>query len=184
MSNMITLRHSKIPLAELALLMALLLFALILDQVFAVSLLWQFNLAALFLILLITLPRFLLTQRKETLWLLLIFAGFLLSLRFVDLTPRKPFLRFYHNITIGMQVDQLQLLFKQHFPPDGKFRQPVWDFGDGSPVTPYDNEPQLADKPNQSLHYTLDPDDGRFNSEWLVVYFKDGQVVGTEYLPD
>jgi hypothetical protein len=102
----------------------------------------------------------------------------------IDLTPRKPFMRFYHNITIGMQVDQVQSLFNQHFPPDGKFRQPTWGFGDGSPVTPNDNDPHLADRPNQSLHYTLDPNDGRFNSEWLVVYFKDGQVVGAEYLPD
>jgi hypothetical protein len=181
---MITLKHFKIPLAELVFLIGLLWFALTLDTVFTVSLFWQFNLVAVFLILLITLPRFLLTQQKETLWSFLIFAVLLFSLRFIDLTPRKPFMRFYHNITIGMQVDQVQSLFNQHFPLDGKFRQPAWGFGDGSPVTPYDNDPQLADRPNQSLHYTLDPNDGRFNSEWLVVYFKDGQVVGTEYLPD
>ena len=181
---MIIFKYVKIPIVEFVLLVGLLLFALTLDRIFAVSMFWQFNLIAVSLILLITLPRFLLTRHKETLWLFLIVAVLLFTLRFIDLTPRKPFLRFYQDITIGMHADQIQLLLNQHFPPDGKFRQPAWGIGDGSPVTPYDNKPNLTDTPDQSLHYTLDPHDGRFDSEWLVVYLKDGQVVGTEYLPD
>jgi hypothetical protein len=32
--------------------------------------------------------------------------------------------------------------------------------------------------------YTLDPNDGRYNSEFLVISMSEGRVVSTQYLPD
>jgi hypothetical protein len=149
-----------------------------------VSLFWQFYLVMACFTLLLSLPGLLSPQRKPTVWLFLSFTLGLFALHFLAVSPVKPFMQFQRDITSGMTIQEVQGLFSQRFPESGRFRQPEWVLGDGSPVTPYDNEPHLVSTPNQSLHYTLDPTDGRCNAEWLIVYFQDGKAVGTEYLGD
>lgn len=178
------MKLSNLPLIEFIALTLLFLLTLVLDGLLSLSMFWQFRLLILFFMGLLILPRLLITRQKAVVALFLGFALLLFLLPLIDTSPVKPFRRFYQNIDIGMHLSQVQANFEQQFPADGKFRQPVSSFGDGSPFTLYDHNPSLTVTPNKSLYYTLDPDDGRFNSEILVIYFKDDKVVGSEYLPD
>ncbi len=177
------LKRNGFLIVEAIFLSALFLFALVLDGASAVSLSWQFYLAMGFSALLLTLPSFLSSQRKQTLWLFLSFSFGLFTLHFLPVSPVKPFMRFHRDIGNGMATQEVQYLFSQHFPKDGRFRQPRLSLGVGIPFDARYGA-DVTDTPTQSFHYILDPTDGRFNSETLTVYFKNGRVVGTEYLSD
>jgi hypothetical protein len=122
-------------------------------------------------------------QRKLTLWLFLSFNFGLLLLHFLVLSPVKPFMQFQRDITNGMTVQQVQRLCIQRFPKGGRFRQPEWSLGYASSLNDHGKQ-YLVGTPDQSLHYILDPTDGRYDAESLSVYFRDGKAVGTTYLGD
>ncbi|BAY11496.1 hypothetical protein [Calothrix sp. NIES-2098] len=182
-------RHAKgIELfVEVAFLIALFIFGLFLDYKLAASLFWQFYLLMAVLALILLLPVYLQSRRQQQLWLFLGFNISLLVLHFLTLTPVKPFTKFYLDIKNGMTIPEVQSLFNQRFPKGGKFRQPEWELRYGHNSVLENRDP--AEKgfvaiPDQNLHYILDLSDGRYNAEWVTVYFKDGKVVGTEYSPD
>lgn len=141
-------------------------FVIFLDLAFAISIFWQFNLFAIFLAFVLISPSLSSSQWKYGLSIFTLFNIGLLVLYFVALTPVKPFMRFERSIDAGMSKNEVQRLFIQSFPKDGRFRQPEWG-GDDS-----------------YLHYTLDPTDGRYNAEWVRAHFKNGGVVKTEYFGD
>lgn len=165
-------------------LLALFGFALVLELQLAVSLFWQFNLLMVALALLVTLPSYLAGQRIKALWLFLGFNVALLVLYLLVLNPIKPFTQVYQDIANGMTREQVQERFNQRFPAGGRFRQPQPYLFHVSPATMQENKPYLAGNPNQAISYQLDPTDGEYDAEVLVVYFKDGKVVGTQYLTD
>jgi hypothetical protein len=71
-------------------------------------------------------------------------------------------MRMYSQITPGMTKKQLEAIMHREFHgkrPVGRF------FKDGG-------------------QYRLDPDDGRFNSEFIVFGMTDGKVTSFDYLPD
>lgn len=177
------IKRDIVLILEAIFLIALFVYAVFLDEAFAISLFWQFYLVIAFFALLLVLPGFLSSQRKQALWLFLSFNFGLFGLHFLTLNPVKPFTQFYLDINNGMTIQEVERLFSQRFPKGGRFRQPIVEFHHESPVTSDDNDRFLA-TPNQWQNYILDPTDGRYNSEILIVYFKDGKVVGTEYLPD
>lgn len=163
----------------------LVLFAgFILDAEFSASLFWQFYAFSVCLILIITLFKLSMKRWRNEIILPMTAIGILLSLNFINLTPLKPFMRFHRNISNGMTIDGVDQLFNRYFPNNGRFRRPIISVGNGSLITPYDNKPQIAGVPDKSLQYVLDPDDGRYNAEWLIIYFNDKRVVGSEYLSD
>jgi hypothetical protein len=177
---------------EVVFLIALFLLGLFLDYKLAVSLFWQFYLLMAVLALILLLPAYLQfrrkqSRRKQELWLFLGFNISLLALRFLNLTPVKPFTKFYLDIKNSMTIQEVQGLFNQRFPKGGRFRQPEWylfDRDDGVFENLDPEEKGFVDIPDLNLHYILDPSDGRYNAEFLSVYLKDGKVVGTEYSPD
>ncbi|MBW4508270.1 MAG: hypothetical protein KME64_17400 [Scytonematopsis contorta HA4267-MV1] len=172
---------------EAVFLIALFGFGFFLDYVFAASLSWQFYLFMAFLALILLLPVYLESRRKRELWLFLGLNISLFALQFLPLTPVKPFKKFYFDVKNGMTIQEVQSLFKQHFPKGGRFRQPEWALRDETLANAENhklNEMEFIATPNQNLHYILDLTDGRYNSEILIVYFKDGKVVGSEYWPD
>jgi hypothetical protein len=161
----------------------LFLVGLFLEYDLAVSLLWQFYLVMAGFSLILLLPVYLQYRRKQELWLFLGFNISLLALYFVTLSPVKPFTKFYLDVKNGMKVEEVQGLFKEHFPQDGKFRQPEWSLNDS--LENIDSEQKgFVTVSDQHLNYILDPNDGRYNAEILIVYFQDGKVVKTKYLPD
>lgn len=172
---------------EVFFLIGLFIFGFFLDYISAASLLWQFYLFMAVSALILLLPVYLISRRKQELWLFLGFNISLLALQFLVFNPVKPFTKFYLDIKNGMTIQEVQSLFNQRFPKGGRFRQPEWALRDET-IADAENHQLNGTKfiatPNQNLHYILDLTDGRYNAEMLTVYFKDGQVVGTKYSPD
>jgi hypothetical protein len=182
-------RHTKgIELiVEIVFLIALFIFGFFLDYKLAASFSWQFYLFMAVLALILLLPVYLESRRKQELWLFLGFNISLLALKFLTFSPVKPFTKFHLDIKDGMTIQEVQSLFNQHFPKEGRFRQPEWQLNDET-IADTENHKLNGRKfiatPNQNLNYILDLTDARYNAEVITVYFKDGKVVGTNYLPD
>ena len=75
---------------------------------------------------------------------------------------RRHFLRAYAQIHPGMTEMQVEAVIRNQF----RGKHP------------------LARVDDSGLQYTLDPDDGRFNSEFIVVRMIDGKVIEADYLRD
>ncbi len=88
-----------------------------------------------------------------------IFAGWVALQRQIDWNMRRPFLRAYSQIQPGMTREKVEAIMRQQFPR----RRPVARFD------------------RWGMQYTLDPDDGRFNSEFIIIEMNDGKVVSTHY---
>lgn len=178
------IKRHRLLTAEAIGLIALFWLAVVLEEKFAISVFWQFYGVMAGLALLFTLPSYLRGQRIKTLGLFLGFNAAVLVLHFLVLNPVKPFTQFYHDIRPGMTLEQVKERFNQRFPIGGKFRPPQSNMFQVSADTTQDNQPYLVDQPNHAISYQLDPTDGRYDAELLVVYLKEGNVVGTRYLPD
>jgi hypothetical protein len=83
------------------------------------------------------------------------------SLRLVDNTPPKPFRRAFYEIRPGMIESEVDALF---FAQLGRI-------------------PNKRRSP-RTLSYCLDPINGRYNAEIILINFADGRVTGAEYHPD
>jgi hypothetical protein len=95
------------------------------------------------------------------------YIAILLGLPFLSISPVKPFTRFFSNVHVGMHEDQVIEQLAVQFPEGGRFPRPVQSrYDDGS------------------LCFQLDPNDGAYNAELVVVKMRDGRVVSKEYLPD
>ncbi|MEN6575556.1 MAG: hypothetical protein ABFD90_04370 [Phycisphaerales bacterium] len=94
------------------------------------------------------------------------YIAVLVLLPFVSLTPVKPFRQFYSAVHNGMTQDDVRGELVRRFPPGGRFVRPVEAAGD------------------ESLCFQLDPNDGGYNAELVVVKMADGKVTSMEYLPD
>jgi hypothetical protein len=66
-----------------------------------------------------------------------------------------------------MDKTEVLSILRQRFPEGGDFRRPVHGrSGDGN------------------LWFQLDPDDGAFNAEFVIIEMKNGKVTSKKYLPD
>jgi hypothetical protein len=90
------------------------------------------------------------------------FAGWITVQRQIDWNMSKPFRRLYSQIKPGMTREQVDALLAEQFPGKRPFAR---YFADG-------------------MQYTLDPDDGRFNSEFIVIKMENGKVGWANYLED
>jgi hypothetical protein len=90
------------------------------------------------------------------------FACWIVVQREIDWNMRRPFRRAYSQIRPGMTMEQVEAIMQRRF----RGKRPVGRFDD------------------RGAQYTLDPDDGRFNSEIIVIEMADGKVASAYYLPD
>ena len=117
--------------------------------------------------LLIVLGLWLIIQGK---WLRICFLFALIPLivlPFVDITPRKPYTRFYRSLKVGMNVDQIEKLLVKNFPDGGQFKRPVTGGYGGD-----------------KIQFILDPDDGCYNAELIELKMGNGKLIAKDYLPD
>ena len=91
-----------------------------------------------------------------------VFACWVMVQRNIDWNMHRKFLRAYSQIHAGMTKEQVEAVMHRHF--SGKLPGARFD--------------------NSGVQYTLDPDDGRFDSEFIVVTMAAGKVIAAEYLPD
>jgi len=105
-------------------------------------------------------------RRGVVLALTALYLAGLLVLRFVELSPVKPFRAFYEAVESGMSRVEVGSELARWFPESGRYSIPV----------AHDNGPDIW--------WTLDPTDGEYDSEFVEVEFADSLVVGKEYYPD
>jgi hypothetical protein len=91
-----------------------------------------------------------------------LFAGWIVVQREIDWNMSRHFRRAYSQIRAGMTMEQVKAVMHQQF----RGKRPVGRFDDWG------------------AQYTLDPDDGRFNSEFIIIQMVDGKVASADYLPD
>lgn len=97
----------------------------------------------------------------------LAFALGFLVLRFVELTPVKPFREFFRDSRPGITKAAVLARLEQHFPAGGAFRRPVVDAGQEG-----------------RLLLTLDPRRSSYNSEVIDLYFEGDALVRGRYYID
>ncbi len=135
-------------------------------------------------------PMLLAGRRRWTVFVLGAFILSLLLLHFVDWSTRKPFLRDFRRVEVGMTMGEVETIMGGYMKGTG------WRFPRGpAPKVTGPGQPE----PDMSVYG--DPDDwpefeledaityrhselGAYNSDWGVVRFKDGMVVATEFLRD
>jgi hypothetical protein len=91
-----------------------------------------------------------------------VFCWWITFQKHIDWNMKRPFLRFYSRIETGMTRDQVEAILREEFPA----RRPVVRIDDGG------------------MHLRLDPNDGRFNSEVIMIQMVDGHVNWKHYSPD
>jgi hypothetical protein len=91
-----------------------------------------------------------------------LFAGWIAAQRRIDWNMQVPFLRAYSQIHPGMSEEQVESVMNREFR--GK-----------RPILRIDR---------WGLQYSLDPDDGRYNAEFIIIHMIGGKVTSTEYLFD
>lgn len=96
------------------------------------------------------------------------FAALLILFPRIDISPRKPFARFYAAIEPGMTEAEVRGILDDQFPPTSRYPRPVVNRRAG---------------PN-GLGFILDPKDGRYDAEIVALDFEDGRVVTKRYYPD
>jgi hypothetical protein len=90
----------------------------------------------------------------------------LIALPFVSLVPVKPFRQFYETLRCGMTAEDVRGELARRFPANGRFPRPVEHASD------------------EGLSFQLDPKDGRYNAELVVVQLAAGKAVSKTYLMD
>jgi len=95
------------------------------------------------------------------------YVAVLIALPFLSLSPVKPFRRFFAHVHPGMAETEVTALLAAEFPEGGRFPRPVQSRTDDG-----------------DLWFQLDPNDGAYNAELVVVKMRDRRAVSKEYLPD
>lgn len=141
--------------------------ALWLDQWQGVSDSWTYCLVVLFLGLGMSALVTLRLRSRPAQWATLAFVATVATMFLVDLTPVKPYLRFYAAIQEGMTRADVLTALHREFPDGGRY--PVPTLG--------------IDEPDH-LNFNLDLRDGRWDAECVGVTLREGRVVSKEYLGD
>ncbi len=97
-------------------------------------------------------------------------------LHLVPWTSRKPFLGQLNKVQTGMTATQVSAIMAEYTEGTGWPAAP----GTQSPTTT-NTSSQLALANSLVFRHS---DDGRFNSDWGVVEFKDGRVIRVQFMPD
>lgn len=153
----------------IVLLAAILIWVVVyLDRQFAISAFrGPFYLATLVPLAAGSLVAWLLSRSRWYLSPFVIMIVLIAPLSFLDNSPRKPFLRAYQSIAVGMTLGEIEDTLADLFPTEGPYPAPL-----------------AIHEDSQTIKYVLDPEDERYNAEYLIVYVNDGRCTGVEYVPD
>ena len=156
------MKEVGIGLAILVLLIGMLM-SVWLDIDFAASWHLGFYLFAVMPLLVASLAR----RERIVQFAMVVYLAVLVVLPFIDLSPVKPFTRFYSEVKPGMIEAEVLSRLARQFPDGGRFPCPV--------------QRKLDDG---SLWFQLDPNNGAYNAELVIVKMSEGSTVSKEYLPD
>ena len=145
---------------------------LILDLGFSVSLYFRF--VAIYTAFWILVGALLLYGRpmREILLILGLFVMVAFSVRFMDWNSRKPFLKDFYSVKVGMTPAQVEQIIGGYMIGGGA---PL-----GSPKTEINERGEIVTGTATYRH----TNEGWGDSDWGVVTFENGRVVKIEFLPD
>jgi hypothetical protein len=121
--------------------------------------------------------------------LVMAYAGFLIVLSLLhttDWSSRKPFLRDLRRIEVGMTPEDVESIMGRYMIGTGWRLPASTTSGTGTPgeTQPLDDQQLDAELQLDGAVVYRHSDEGAYNSDWGVVHFEDGCVVGTEFLAD
>ena len=161
----LTRRIATILLGTSAVLLVFLAF--LFDMLFGISASWFFSFGVWVQCLVSCLAVHLRYQSRFALIILCALTIFILIQHFLDLSPVKPYKRFFAGIRPGMTENELFQILHREFPTHGPFPVPVrFDF-----------------RMNE-ISFALNPTERAWNAEAIIVHLDHGRVVSTEYLRD
>jgi hypothetical protein len=111
-------------------------------------------------------------------------------LYFVPWNSRKPFLRDFEKIRIGMTVSEVEMIMGDYIKGTGWQALRSAKFSPATPMEPSsDRTMKTSDNPSGELEIQdsivyRHSNEGAFNSDWGVVIFEAGKVVGKTFMPD
>ena len=116
-----------------------------------------------------------------------------LSLAVLYIVPwnsRKPFLRDFEKVRVGMSVPEVEAIMGGYMKGTGWPALPGADESGGTLTevgsgvtmdTAIDHNGEIEIKDSITYRHS---NEGAFNSDWGVVKFEDGKVVGKRFMPD
>lgn len=111
-------------------------------------------------------------------------------LYFVPWNSRKPFLRDFEKIHIGMTVPEVEMIMGNYLKGTGWQTPRSTESSPARPTEPSSDIPlNPSDNPSGELGFQdsvvyRHSNEGAFNSDWGVVKFEDGKVVSKTFMPD
>jgi hypothetical protein len=111
-------------------------------------------------------------------------------LYFVPWNSRKPFLRDFEKIRIGMTLSEVEMIMGDYIKGTGWQALRSTETSMATPtVLSSDITMKTSDNPSGELEIQdtivyRHSNEGAYNSDWGVVKFEDGKVVGKTFLPD
>ena len=97
----------------------------------------------------------------------LVFVSSMVAMHYFDLTPLKPYQRFYASIRNGMTEEEVLGILHISFPEGGHFRMPT-----------------IAVSQPDRVSLILNPADGRYNAELIVLSLRDRKLAHKAFFPD
>jgi drug/metabolite transporter (DMT)-like permease len=113
---------------------------------------------------------------REKVLILVLFVSVLFSVRFIDWNSLKPFLKHFNRIKEGMTASQVDEIMSEYWR--GQYGGPPLSLRELDPQ--FDEQGRIV-RGRVTYRHT---DEGWGNSDWGVVAYEDGRVVGTEFLAD
>jgi hypothetical protein len=142
----------------------LILVVMVADLVFGISASWIFTLSVWAVGFGVCLAVRLRCRSVLSLVMASVVTGFMLFLHFADVSPVKPFRRFFAAVQKGMTDEEVMALLHREFPVGGGFPVPVrYDFRPGE------------------IDFGLGPQGSAWSAEGIIIHLENGRVTNKQY---
>jgi hypothetical protein len=145
----------------------LVLTAFLFDMLLGISASWYFTLGAWVVGLVVCMAVRIRHQSRFALVTLGVLTTFILMQHFLDLSPVKPYKRFFAAIQPGMTEAEVLQILNHQFPASGPFPVPV-----------------RSDFTTNEISFALNPKESAWNAEAVVIHLDNGRVLSKEYWRD
>lgn len=158
------MKHHILTLAGLT---VILVVAAVFDYLNAATLIGPFKVAMAIVAISFIIALWRTTGKKSQLIYLAVFFVCFVSLRLFEISPVKPFRKFYLDLHPGLTQPDITSKLEHYFPNGGRYKQP---------------SATLVD--DDSMVVVLDENDGRYNAEVVHIVFQNGHLKSAAYYPD
>ena len=158
------MKHHILTLAGLTMILAV---AAMFDYLTAATLVGPFKITIAIVAISFIIAMWRATGKKTQLIYLAVFFVAFVILRAFEISPVKPFRKFYLDLHPGLTQPDIASKLQHYFPNGGRYKQP---------------SATLVD--DDSMVVVLDQNDGRYNAEVVHIVFQNGHLKSAAYYPD